>query len=105
MLEPVGASLTAMGGAAVDHREHPTRGRVGLAGHDLVDQPVEGVDAGGLLAAAEHLGAVDVPGCQVGQGAAAEVFRLDARRPVSAPGVWSGVYGCGPGWRSSRRRR
>ena len=65
ILEPVDAGLSAVGGAVVDHPEHSTRGGVGLGGHDLVDQPVEGVDAGGLLAAAEHLGAVHVPGCQV----------------------------------------
>jgi hypothetical protein len=33
----------------------------------LVDQAVERVDAGGGFAAAEHLGAVDVPGGQVGE--------------------------------------
>jgi len=91
MLEPVDADLTAMGGAVVDYPEHPTRGRVGLGGHDLVDQPVERVDAGGGFAAAEHLGAVDVPGSQVGQGAAAQVLRLDARRLVRCRGC-GGVF-------------
>ena len=80
MLEPVDAGLSAVEGAVVEDPEHSTRGGVGLGGHDLVDQPIEGVDAGGLLAAAEHLGAVHVPGGQVGQGAAAEVLRLDAHR-------------------------
>jgi hypothetical protein len=94
MLEPVDAGLTAMGGAVVDHPEHPTRGRVGLAGHHLVDQPVARVDAGGGFAAAEHLGAVDVPGDQVGQGAAAEVLRLDARRLVRCRGC-GGVFAAG----------
>ena len=54
MLEPVDAGLSAVGGAVVEDPEHSTRGGVGLGGHDPVDQPIEGVDAGGLLAAAEH---------------------------------------------------
>ena len=71
-----------MGGAVVDDPEHAPGGGVGCAGHDLVDEPVEGVDAGGGLAAAEYLGAVHIPGGQVGQGAAAGVFVFDTRRAV-----------------------
>jgi hypothetical protein len=50
----------------------------GFAGHDLLHQPGERRDPGGGLAPTYHLPAVDVPGGQVGQGAAALVVVLDA---------------------------
>ncbi len=82
VFEPVDAGLAAVGGAVVDHPEHPAGRGVGLAGHHLLDEPVERLDARGVFAAAEHLGAVHVPGGQVGQRAAAGVFVLDTHRPA-----------------------
>ena len=55
------------------------------------------------LAAAEHLGAVDVVGGQVGQRAAAVVLVVDPHRPGLRRGPGWGGSGSGPGWRSSRR--
>ena len=80
VFEPVEGGLSVVGGAIVDHPEHPA-GRVVLAGHHLANEPVEWLDAGGLLAAAEHLGAVHVPGGHVGQRAAAGLFVLHTHRP------------------------
>jgi hypothetical protein len=54
--------------------------------HDLGDQVRERDDAGGLFAAAEDLGLVDVVGGQVGEGAAAVVVVVDAHRPGLAGG-------------------
>jgi len=64
-LQPVNRGLAAVGGAVVDHPEHPAGRGVGLAAHDLVDQPSERDDADGGLAAAEQPCLVDVPGCQI----------------------------------------
>src|SRR6185369_11770949 len=82
VFEPVDGGLAAVGGAVVDHPEHPAGRGVGLAGHHLLDEPVERLDAGGVFAAAEHLGAVHVPSRQVGERAAAGVFVLDTHRPA-----------------------
>ena len=40
--EPVDRGLAAVGGAVVDDPEHPVGGGVGLLGHDLFDEPVNG---------------------------------------------------------------
>jgi hypothetical protein len=58
----------------------------GLGGHDLGDQPIERLDAGGGLRAAEQAGMVDIPGGQVGQRAPAFVLVLDAHHPALAGG-------------------
>src|SRR5262249_49490321 len=70
----------AVGGAVVGDPEHPAGAGVRLGGHDLLDQPGERGDPGGGLAPAGDLPAADVPGGQVGQGAAALVVVLDAHR-------------------------
>jgi hypothetical protein len=70
--------LTAMGGAIVGDPEDAPSGAVRLLGHGLFDETIERLDAGGLLAATEDLGAMDVPGGEVGPGAAALVFVLNA---------------------------
>jgi hypothetical protein len=51
---------------------------VGGFGHDLGDEPIEGIDAGGLLATAEDLCPMNVECRQVGPGAAAGVLMFDA---------------------------
>ena len=90
--------------AVVDDPEHPLGAGVRLAGHDLVDQPPERHDAGGVLAPAEHPGPVHVIGGQVGHRARA---RTRARRASdgTVPAAGSDGTGSGPGWRSSHPRR
>ena len=83
VLESIDAGMAAVGGAVVDDPEDPAGRRVGLAGHDLVDQAVERVDAGRGFAAAEHPGVVDISGGQVGQRAAAKVLHFDAWWPAT----------------------
>ena len=72
---------------------------VGLFAHDLVDEGGERHDPGGLLTPAERLGVVDVVGGEVGQRAAAAVFKVDPWRPAccsrqawvaTAQGLYSG---------------
>ncbi len=67
----------------VDDPEHPLRRGVGLARHHLLDEPAERDDAGGVLAAAEHLGPVHVVGGQVRQRPAPFILVLDTHQPCS----------------------
>ena len=69
-----------MRAAVVDDPEHAPGRRVGLGGHDLLDEPPERLDPGLGLDAVEQVGVVDVPGGEVGERAAAAVFELDQRR-------------------------
>ena len=66
--------------AVVHDPEDAPSGVVGCLAHDLLDQTLEGRDAGGRLAATEHLGAMHVQRSQVGPGAAAFVLMLNAHR-------------------------
>ena len=66
--------------AVVHDPEHAARGVVRWLGHDLVDQTLEGRDAGADFTAAEHLGAMHVQRSQVRPGAAASVLVLHAHR-------------------------
>jgi len=77
-------------GAVVDHPEHTLGRSVGLGSHHLFDQAAEGLDPGLLLDSAEEVGVVDVPGGQVGEGAAAAVVELDQGR-AAGPGRERGV--------------
>ena len=74
-----------MGGAVVDDPEDTPRLAVGRLLHDLVDEAVEGGDAGLGFAAAEQLGPMDIAGGEVGPGTEAFVFVLDL----------GGLAGCG----------
>jgi hypothetical protein len=69
--------------AVVDDPEHAPRRSVGLAGHDLLDQPPERLDPRPGLEAVKQAGVVDVPGGQVSQRPTAPTLELDQRR---APG-------------------
>ncbi len=62
-------------------------GGVGLDGHHVVDEPVEGLFAGLGFDPVEEVGVVDVPAGQVGEGAVAPVVELE------------------PSWPARRRRR
>ena len=73
-----------MAGAVVDDPEHPPGRAVGFVPHPLGDEPFERGDPGLGFAAAEHLGAVHVPGGEIGPGAPALVFVLDIHRPARA---------------------
>ena len=77
-------SLAAVRGAVVHDPEDVARIAVGRSGHDLRDQAVEGLDAGGLLATAEDLCSVYVERSPVGPGATASVLVLD---PCSLSGA------------------
>src|ERR1700681_802117 len=83
-------SLPAMGGAIVDDPEYAASGAVGLLRHDLGNKAVERSDTGLGLASAKQLGAMDIPGGQIGPGTCTRVFMLDIDRP-SGSGGQSGV--------------
>ena len=63
-------------------------GLVGLLAHDFTDEALDGSDPVLDFAAAEDLGAMDVPGSQIGPGTFAKVLMLN---PDGA--VWSGRQG------------
>src|SRR5262249_54712513 len=85
-LEPAGGGLAAGTAAGGFDPVHPPRRGGGLGGHDPGDEPAEWLDPGPWLAAAEDPGAVDVPGGQVLQRAAAGVLELGARRAARRGG-------------------
>src|SRR5215467_5907261 len=86
--------LGALVRAAVVHDPEDARRRaVGLHGHNLVDQPGEGVDAGLGLAAAPGDAAANIPGAQVLESAAAFVVALDATR-LARPGCHLPATSC-----------
>ena len=74
--------LAPMGGTIVHDPKDAASGFVGFLAHDFGDKPVHRGDAALDFASAEDLGAMDIPGCQVGPGAFAEVLMLDACRAV-----------------------
>src|SRR5262245_38404347 len=61
----VGGFLAAVGGAVVSNPEDTPRRAIGFYRHDLLHEAVKWLDGGGFLAAAEELGAKDIPGGQV----------------------------------------
>ena len=71
-----------MSETVVHDPKHAASGFVGLLAHDFADESVHRSDATLDFAAAENLGAMDIPGCQVGPGTFAEVLVFDARRAV-----------------------
>jgi len=79
--QPSGGALATVRRAIVDNPEYAPRGAVGLLAHDLSDQTFEGGDAGLALAAAEQLGAMDIPGRDIGPSTGATVFVLNVNRP------------------------
>jgi len=80
-----GCGPVAVRGAVVCDPEHaPGRG-VRLGAHHLLHQGGERPDAGGGLAPARDLSAVDVVGGQAGQGAAAGILAVGTQSP---PGPW-----------------
>ncbi len=85
-LQSLHRGLAPVGAPVVHHPEHPAGRVVGLGGHDLVDQAIERLDPGVLLAPAEHLGAVDVPRGQVLQGPAPVVLVLHPHGPGPSRG-------------------
>jgi hypothetical protein len=58
-------------------------GSIRLFAHDLRDQAVKRSNAGLAFAAVEQLGAVNVPGGDVGAGSGAGVFMFHVNRPRS----------------------
>ena len=82
-LEAVDRLLAAVDGAVVDNPEHPLRGGIGLCGHHVGDEGVEGVVADLRHAVAEQaaLGIVDVERGQVGQRPAPPVLVFDQTGP------------------------
>ncbi len=70
--------LPPVGGAVVHDPEDAAGGPVRLLTHDLSDEAVGGSNSIFLFAAAEDLGAMDVPSRQIGPGTLTEVLVLDS---------------------------
>lgn len=77
-LETLDGGLAAMRGAVVNDPEDAAGVAVRGLVHDLCDQAIKWVDAGGFLAPAKELRSVNVEGGQIGPGAAAAVLMFDA---------------------------
>ena len=71
-----------MGGTVIHDPKDTASGFVRLLAHDFGDKPIHRGDAALDFAAAEDFGAMDIPGCQVGPSAFAEIFMLDTCRAV-----------------------
>ncbi len=80
--QAVGGFFAAVGGTIVGNPKDAPRGAIGFYRHDLFDEAVKWLDAGGVLAAAEEFGAMDVPGGNVRAGTGALVLVLDAGATV-----------------------
>ena len=102
--QTVGGFLASVSGAVVHDPKDPSSGLVGLLAHDLGDEPIHGSDTAFHFAAAKDLGAMDIPGGQVGPGTFAEVFVLDTRWAVrrrrqrwlfTAARLNAGLFVCG----------
>ena len=89
-LEAVDAAFAAVRGAVVDDQEDALRGAVGVLGHELIDELIEGLDAVLGRAAVEDLRAPGVPGGQVAQRALALVLGFDLLG-AAGPGGKRGV--------------
>ena len=74
--------LTSMSGTVVHNPKDMASGFIRLLAHDLADEPVYRSDAALDFATTEDLGAMDIPGRQIGPGTSAEVLVLDACRAV-----------------------
>ena len=81
----VDAALPAVNGSIVDDPEDPSRRSVGPLTHDVSDEMVKGDNSRLGHAAAEDFGAVNIPGCDVGQGTLTEVLVFETH----------GSAGCG----------
>lgn len=92
--QALGGRLTAVGRAVVDDPEHALGAGVGFLAHDLGDEVQELFDAGARLGEAEHVGAVDLVGGQLGQDSAATVGVVDAHDP--GPTRWQVGVAAGP---------
>ena len=95
LLESGNAARPAMRGAIVHDPEDPARLVVRRLAHDLVDQSLEGGDAGLVFAAAKHFGAVDIEGSQIGPKR--RTVCICAQRAMSMPGCGGRV-----GWIRAR---
>jgi hypothetical protein len=84
VLESLLAGFAAMRGAIIDDPEHPWGRKVRGLTHDLVDEALEGDNAGRGFAPAVDLGAAYVPSGQVGPGATPFVLKFNAETSVRA---------------------
>jgi hypothetical protein len=84
--------ISSVRGTIVHHPEDPIRRGVGLLSHHLIYQPTEGLDPIFRFAAAKELGAMDIPGGQIGQRAPLRSYSCSTRvfRPSSAGRVGLG---------------
>ena len=112
LLESGDALCTAMRGAIVHDPENLAGLIVRRLPHDLVNQPLERGDTASALTTAKHLGAMPIEGSQVGLGAAAMVFMLDAHGRPRLGGqagclrtrAWMPVFSSAESTNSSWRR-
>ena len=90
-----------MSGTIIHNPEDPLGGLVGRLAHDLSNKAIHGSNAVLDFAAAEGLGAMHIPRCQVGPSAFAKVLVLDSHgargsrrqsRLFAASGLNTGLF-------------
>ena len=86
VLKALDGAGAAMGRAVVHDPENPFGGFVGGLAHNLSDQRVKGDYAGGVVASAKELHAMDIHGRQVSPGTAPLVFVFDFHRGTGSCG-------------------
>src|SRR5919109_2070538 len=79
-LQPRHGALAPMRGAVVRNPEDTPSRAIRFLPHDLRHQPVEGGDARLGFTAAEHPGAMHIPGGEIGPGTGPSVLMLDPQR-------------------------
>jgi len=101
--EAINGFLSPVGGAVVHNPEDAMSRLVRLLAHDLSEEAVRWGNSIFRFAAAEEFGAMDVPSCQIGPGALAEILVLDSPGAVrsqrqtpmfSAAGLDAGLFIC-----------
>ena len=103
--EAVDSFLATMSGAVVHNPEDAASGFVGLLAHDFTDETLDRSHPVLDFAAAEDLGAMNVPSRQVGPGTFAKVLMLDPDGAVRSRAAMSAVFGVELEYWSSRRPR
>ena len=102
--QTLGGFLASMSGTVVHDPKDTASRFVGLLAHDFANQSVHRSDAALDFAATEELGAMNIPGSQVGPGTFAEVLVFEARRTVgrrrqgwlfTAAGLNARLFVCG----------
>src|SRR5713101_4918574 len=86
LLESCNGSLATVGTPIVDDPKDTACFVVGRASHDLLNQTIEGCDAGGFFATPKDTGMMNVESSDVGPGSAPLVLMFDTHQAFGGSG-------------------